>query len=114
MAEQDLRRVYTATATLAETERACKNAQMRKRMQVQNIQMGIAEVGDEEIKVNIADFKRASISQIHDDLKFIDMSLPTGATDANIATTTHTLLFNCSMFVGGTETTVKVFGKKSA
>jgi hypothetical protein len=113
MAEQDLRRVYRGTASLDETERACENAQMSKRMQIQKIQMGVAEIGGGEIRVNVVDFKSTPISQILDDLEFIDMSLPTGATDANVISTTHTFLFTCSMFVGEIEKTVKVFGRKS-
>lgn len=114
MAEKDLRRVFRGTATLEETERACEEAQRRKRMQVQKIQLGIAEMGGGEIPVNVADFKSKALSDILDDLKFIDMTLPAGATDANVASTTHTLLFDCRMFVGNNEKDVKVFGKKSA
>lgn len=118
MAEQDLRRVYKGTATLDETKRACENAQMRRFMQVKNIQRGIAEIDGGEMKVNVADFKSTPIGDILDVLKFIDLSTnPVQAVaDTNIAINIEgfkEIIKECQIFVGEQVKKVKVLGKKS-
>jgi hypothetical protein len=108
----DLRRVYDGKGKLEETKRSCEEAQRRKRVQLQAIQMGIAELGGQEIQVNVADFKKTDIQQILNELKFIDTSTATGASDAASAAGKFTPMFDCKMFIEGQEKPVKVFGRK--
>lgn len=116
MAEKDLRRVFPGTASIAETTRACEEAQRRKRMQVEKISPAIAEISGADVNANIVEFKNMKNDEdkIFKNLLFVDISTPTGASDAAAAPGKgFTPMFECKMFVADSERSVKVFGKLS-
>jgi hypothetical protein len=105
-------KVYPATATLAETERACEEDQRRNVVQITKIENGVAEIGGKDVDANIADYADTDIGEILNDLKFIDISTPAGASEAAAASGTYTPLFDCRMFIEGDVKDVKVLGRK--
>ena len=105
-------KAHPATATLAETERACEEDQRRNVVQLTNIENGVAEINGQDTDANIADFADAGIGDILNDLKFIDISTPAGASEAAAASGTYTPLFDCRMFIEGEVKDVKVLGRK--
>ncbi len=110
-------RVYPGNALLADSQRACRVEQQDETAKLTAIEPALFKRPDgTESNVNVADFENGPnvpITQILNDLRFVDVSTPTGASDAAALNQTHTRMFRCKMFVGDQLKDVEVFGRKS-
>jgi hypothetical protein len=107
-------RVFPGNASLADTQRACKVEQQDETAKLTKLEPALFKRLDgTESKVNVADFENVPITQILDDLKFVDVSTPQGSSDAAGLNATHTLMFRCRMFIQDGLKNVEVFGRKS-
>ena len=107
-------RVYPGNASLADSQRTCKDEQQDERAKLTGIEPALFKRPDgTESKVNVASFENIPITQILNQLKFIDVSTVQGASDAAAANRTHTHMFRCKMFIGDQLKDVEVFGKQA-
>jgi len=111
-------RVYPGSATLEDTQRACKVDQQNKGASLTSLKPAtLKKDGSPDTKVNVADYKKEpllNIPNILNELKFIDTSTPQGTSDAAAARGTFTFLFECQIFVQDQLKQVQVFAKKVA
>jgi hypothetical protein len=108
-------RVFPGNASLAESQRACKVEQQDETAKLTGLEPALFKRPDgTESKVNVADFSTTPITQILNELKFVDVSTPQGASDAAALNQTHTRMFRCKMFVADQLKDIEVFGKKSS
>lgn len=107
-------RVFPGNASLADSQRACKDEQQDETAKLTGIEPALFKRPDgTQSNVNVADFENIPITQILNDLKFVDVSTPQGASDAAALNATYTRLFRCKMFVQDQLKDVEVFGRKS-
>ena len=108
-------RVFLGEVPLADTQRACKDEQQDETAKLVGLEPALLKPGDgTETKVNVASFERTSILQVLNDLRFIDVSTPQGASNAAALNATHTRMFRCKMFVGNQVKDVEVFGRQTS
>lgn len=107
-------RVFPGNASLTDSQRACKVEQQDERAKLTGIEPALFKRPDgTESNVNVAAFENIPITDILNELKFVDVSTPQGATDAAALNATFTRLFRCKMFVGDQLKDVEVFGRKT-
>lgn len=107
-------RVYPGNASLAGSQRACRVEQQDETAKLTGIEPALFKRPDgTESNVNVADFENIPITQILNDLKFVDVSTAQGASDAAALNQTHTRMFRCRMFVADRLKDVEVFGRKN-
>jgi hypothetical protein len=106
-------RVFHGSVALDDTRRACKVEQQDETARLTGIEPALLKKGATDTKVNVASFENINILQILNELKFVDVSTPQGASDAAALNSTHTLMFRCKMFVQDKLKDVEVFGRKT-
>jgi len=108
-------RVFPGNVPLTDSQRACKVEQQDERAKLLGIEPALFKPDDgTETKVNVANFEGpVSILQILNDLRFVDVSTPQGASEAAALNATHTRMFRAKMFIQGNVKDVEVFGRRS-